>query len=136
LRPAPLEHLAQRLRHLHRHGADEDRQPEAVEPLHLVGDGVVLLPPALVDEVRLVRPADRLVRRDHDDVQAVDGVELRLFRLGRAGHARELVVHPEVVLDGDGGEGLRLALDLHPLLGLDGLVQAVGPPAPVHGAAR
>jgi hypothetical protein len=45
-------------------------------------------------------------------------------------------VHPEVVLEGDGGERLVLALDLHLLLGLHRLVEAVGPAAAGHEAAR
>ncbi len=42
------------------------------------------------------------------------------------GHPGELVVEPEVVLQGDGGQGLVLLLDGHPLLGLDRLVEALG----------
>jgi hypothetical protein len=52
------------------------------------------------------------------------------------GHARQLLVLAEVVLEGDGGERLVLALDLHLLLGLDGLVQPVAPAAAGHQAAR
>ena len=47
----------------------------------------------------------------------------------------ELVVHAEEVLEGDRGEGLVLAADLDPLLGLHGLVQAVGPAPPGHQPA-
>ncbi len=47
----------------------------------------------------------------------------------------ELLVHAEVVLEGDRGEGLVLLLDLHPLLGLDGLVEALGPAAAFQDAA-
>src|SRR5579884_2380579 len=65
-----------------------------------------------------------------------DRLELRLLGLGRAGHPRQLAVHPEVVLEGDGGEGLALLLDPHPLLGLDGLVEAVAVPPPEHQPAR
>jgi hypothetical protein len=39
----------------------------------------------------------------------------------------QLLVEAEEVLVADGGQGLVLLLDLHPLLGLDGLVQAVRP---------
>ena len=45
--------------------------------------------------------------------------------LGGAGHAGELVVEPEVVLQRDGGQRLVLGLDLDMLLGLDGLVHAL-----------
>src|SRR5207249_11215409 len=39
----------------------------------------------------------------------------------------ELVVETEVVLQGDGGEGLVLLLDLHPFFRLDRLVEALRP---------
>ena len=77
----------------------------------------------------------RPVGRDRDHVQAVDLVELGGLGHGRAGHARELLVQLEEVLEGDGGQGLVLFLDLDPFLGLDGLVQAVGPLAADHQAA-
>ena len=44
-----------------------------------------------------------------------------------AGHPGELVVHAEVVLERDGGEGLVLLFDPHALLRLDGLVQTFAP---------
>ena len=47
----------------------------------------------------------------------------------------ELVVHPEVVLQRDRGEGLVLLLDAHALLGLDGLVQALRPAPALEDAA-
>ena len=115
--------------------ADQDRHAELVEPLHLVHDGVVLLPAGLVDPVVLVEPADGPVGRDDGDLEPVDREELLLFGLGRAGHAGQLVVHPEVVLDRDGGEGLGLALHLHRFLGLHRLVQPVGPAPAGHDPA-
>ncbi len=53
----------------------------------------------------------------------------------RAGHAGQLLVHAEIVLERDRGEGEGLALDAHALLRLDGLVQALGEAAAVHEAA-
>ena len=76
------------------------------------------------------------VGRDDDDVELVDLGELFGLGLGRAGHARELLVLAEVVLEGDGRERLVLALDLHLLLGLDRLVQAVAPAPARHQAPR
>ena len=46
------------------------------------------------------------------------------FGRGRAGHAGELLVEAEVVLEGDRGQRLVLGLDLDVLLGLERLVQA------------
>ena len=77
----------------------------------------------------------RLVRRDHDDLELVDLVALHGLGVRGTRHSRELVVHPEVVLERDRGEGLALALDLHPLLRLDRLVQAVAPATARHDPA-
>ena len=89
-----------------------------------------------VNRIRLFDAPQRLVRRNDDDVELVDLGEFFRLGLGRAGHARELLVFAEVVLEGDGRERLILALDLHLLLGLDGLVQPVAPAAARHQAAR
>ena len=88
-----------------------------------------------VDEIGLFDSPQLPVGRDDADVELVDLAELLRLGLGRAGHAGELLVHAEVVLEGDGGERLVLALDLHLLLGLDRLVQAVAPAAAGHQAA-
>ena len=69
---------------------------------------------------------------DDQHVQTVDGVELLPLSPSRAGHAGELLVQPEVVLESDGSVGYALALDAHPLLRLHRLVQPVRPAAPVH----
>ena len=97
--------------------------------------GLELLVARLVDEVVLVEPHHRLVRRDRGDAELVDLVEL--VRLGerRAGHAGELLVQAEVVLDRDRRDRDVLGLDLHALLGLDGLVQALRPAPALHDAA-
>jgi hypothetical protein len=76
-----------------------------------------------------------LVGRDDDRLEPVDFLEFVRFRVGRAGHAGQLFVHAEVVLERDRGQRLVLVLDLHAFLGLDRLVQAVGPAAAHHQAA-
>ena len=53
----------------------------------------------------------------------------------RAGHAGQLVVHAEIVLEGDRGERLVLRLDRHVFLGLERLVQAFRIAAARHHAA-
>ena len=65
-------------------------------------------------------------------LEVIDLLELEGFGVGRAGHSRQPVVHPEIILEGDRGERLVLALDRHAFLRLDGLVQSVGPPASRH----
>ena len=67
----------------------------------LLDDRVVLLAPRLVDEVVLVVADHRPVGRDRHDLELVDLAELVRLGRGRAGHAGELLVHAEVVLDRD-----------------------------------
>ena len=110
---------------LDRDGADEHRLALLVALDDVVDDGLVLRLLGAVDEVGLVDADHRTVRRDRDDPEVVDRVELGGLGHGRARHARELVVHAEVVLEGDRREGLVLVLDLDPLLGLDRLVHAL-----------
>ena len=100
-----------------------------------VGDGDPLAVLRLVDLVVLVVADHRPVRRDLDHLEVVDLHELGGLGEGRARHAGELVVAAEVVLVGDRGDGLRLLLDRHVLLRLDGLVQALGPAPALEDAA-
>ncbi len=73
--------------------------------------------------------------RNLDDHQLVDLGEL--VGLGRrgAGHAGELLVEAEIVLEGDRSERDVLGLDVHVLLGLQSLVQAFRIAAARHHAA-
>ena len=115
--------------------ADEHRLAGLVALLDVLEDGAELRVLRLEDQVVLVGARDRDVRRDLDHVQAVDLDELLLLRLGRARHAGELVVEAEVVLERDRRERDVLLLDLHALLGLDRLVQALRPAPPFHDPA-
>src|SRR6266581_201608 len=123
--PSLLEELAQVFRLLDGDGADQDRLPFLVQVLNLLDDGVELLPLRAVHHVRVLDADERPVRGGDHDLESVDLVELDGLRVGGPGHAGELAVHPEVILEGDGREGLVLLLDLDLLLGLDRLVQAV-----------
>ena len=98
-------------------------------------DRVPLFLLGAVDEIGILDAPQRAVGRDDDDVEVVDLGELLGLGVGGAGHAGQLLVLAEVVLEGDGRERLVLALDLHLLLGFDGLVQAVAPAAARHQPA-
>ena len=99
-------------------------------------DGLELVLDAAVDAVVVVDTHDGLVGRNLGDGELVDLAELGVLGHGGARHAGELVVETEVVLQGDGGERLVLLADEHALLGLHGLVQALGPTTALHDAAR
>lgn len=88
-----------------------------------------------VDQVVEVLARDRPVGRDHHHVETVDLAELEGLGIGGAGHAGQLVVQAEIVLEGGGGQGLALGLDRQAFLRLDGLVQALGQATARHGAA-
>ena len=75
------------------------------------------------------------VRRDLDDVQLVDLDELLLLGLRGTGHAGELLVEAEVVLERDRRERDVLLLDPHALLRLDRLMEALAPAAALHDPA-
>ena len=98
-------------------------------------DRLVFLLGGAVDLVVLVDAHDRQVGRDLDDVEPVDVAELLGLGRRRAGHAGELLVQAEVVLEGDRGQRLVLRLDLDVLLGLERLVQAFRKAAAGHHAA-
>lgn len=133
--PAATQQVGQVLALLDRHGADEDRLPFGVPLDNVLDNRLELGVRRAVDQVGLVEPDHRHVRRDGDDPELVDRVELGRLGLGRAGHAGQLGVHPEVVLQGDRREGLVLVLDLDALFGLDGLVHPlVITPARQHAA--
>ena len=59
------------------------------------------------------------------NVEFVDVVEFGGLGLGCSGHAGELLIETEVVLNGDGGVGLSFLLYVHAFFGFYRLVQAV-----------
>ena len=136
LDPGPSEHFGELLVLLDGDGPHQHRLALRVELLDLLEDGLEFLPLGPVDHVRVVRADHGLVGGDDHDVQLVDLLELRRLGVGRSGHAGQLLVHAEVVLEGDGGQGLVFVLDLDLFLGLQGLVEPVAVAAPRHEPAR
>ena len=129
------EELREVLRRLDGDRADEHRLALLVALLDVADDRGELAFLRLEDVVLLVEARDVDVRRDLDDVEVVDLDELLLLRLRGAGHAAELLVEAEVVLEGDRRHRLVLFLDADAFLRLDGLVQALAPAAALHDAA-
>ena len=133
--PLLVELLAEQLGDLDGDRADEHRLARRVARLELAHDRAPLAVLGLEDLVVLVAADHRAVRGHLHDRQLVDLHELGGLGEGRAGHARELVVHAEVVLQRDRRERLVLLLDAHVLLRLDRLVQALRPAPAVEDAA-
>ena len=116
-------------------GADEDGLAGGVEALDFVCYGKVLFFGGAIDDVGVLDALHDAVGGDDDDVELVDGVEFGGFSFGCAGHAGEFFVEAEVVLEGDGGEGLVFLADGDAFLSFDCLMEAVGPAATGHEAA-
>ena len=121
---ALLEHVAQLLRLLDRGRADQRRLHLGVGLFDLAHDRAEFLVAGAIDFVVLVDTADLTVGRDLDDDELVDLGEFVRFGRRRSGHAGELLVEAEIVLEGDRGEGDVLGLDGDAFLGLERLVQA------------
>ncbi len=88
----------------------------------LFHDGIELFPLGTIDDIRIVHADHGLVRGDDHHVQVVDLGKLGSFSIGRPGHARQFLIKAKIVLKRDGSEGLVFIGDLHPFLGLHGLV--------------
>ena len=102
------ELLGQVLRALDAGGTDQNRLALLVPLDDVVDHCVELGLLGLVDQVGLVDADHRPVGRDRDHAEAVGLVQLGGLGLGGTGHAGQLVVEAEVVLQGDRGEGLVL----------------------------
>ena len=124
----------QQLGVLDRGGTDQHRLSTGVAVADVVDDRVEFFLGRAIDQIVLILADHRPVGGDHHRFEVVDLVEFVGFGISGAGHAGELAVHAEIVLESDRGERLVLGLDLHPLLGLDGLVQAVRPAPACHQA--
>ena len=135
LDPLARQELGQVLGRLDRDRADEDGLARPRALLDVAHDRGELALLRLEDEVVLVGAGDVDVGGDLDDGEVVDLDELLLLGLRRTGHAGELLVQAEVVLERDRRERLVLLLDLHALLRLDRLVEALAPAAAFHDPA-
>jgi hypothetical protein len=109
---ALLQQGRDQLRLLDGGGADQQGLAAAARLLDQRDHRLVLLAGAAVDLVVLVLAGDGDVGGDLRHLELVDLGELVGLGRRRAGHAGELGVEAEVVLEGDGGERLVLRLDL------------------------
>ena len=130
-----LQELRKRFGLLDRNRSHQHGLPALMELFDLPGGIAKLFFFRPIDNVGVFFPQHGTVRRYHHHVELVDLLEFRRFRFRRTGHARQLLIHAEVVLEGDGRECLVLAFDLHAFLGFHRLVQPIAPAASRHQAA-
>ena len=87
-------------------------------------DAVELFASRPIDLVILINSGNADIGGDLEHVEAINVHELFGFGERCTGHASELFIEPEIVLEGHGRERLVFRLDLHLLLGLKCLMQA------------
>ena len=114
----------------------EHRAAHLVELGDLLHHRGPLLRGGAVDHVGILGSDEGHVGGDDHHVEVVNFGELGRLGVRRARHASELIVHAEVVLEGDGGECLVLVGDGDLLFCLEGLVEALGVASPGHEPAR
>ena len=103
-------------------GADEDGLSAFVAFFDVFDDGFKFFfgrTENLVVEIFALYGA---VGRDNDGFEVINALELESFGICRTGHAGELGVQAEIVLEGDGGKGLVFAFDFHAFFGFYGLM--------------
>ena len=123
--PAGLaQHLGELLGLLDRRGADQHRLAAQLAVLDQRDDRAVFLLGRAIDLVVVVDAHQRHVGRHFEHFEIVDVDELVGLGERRAGHAGELLVHAEIVLEGDRGQRLVFRLDRLMLFGFERLMQA------------
>jgi hypothetical protein len=134
--PLLAQEIGEHFRFLDRGGADQNRLASfaGLLDVHRRSPGIFL--DRAVDLVVLVDTLRSAHWSGFRPRPAVDVAEFLCFGRGRAGHAGQLVVHAEIVLEGDRGQGLVFRLDLaHAFLGLERLVLTFGEAPARHHAA-
>ena len=132
---AELEHTAQQFAHVHTCCTYQHGAAGQAHLFDFFNDGTIFFALRLVNAVVHVDALHRPVGGDFHHVELVDIPELAGFRDGRTRHARQFVVHTEIVLQRDGGKSLCGRLHLHVFLRFHGLVQPVAPAAALHDTA-
>ena len=88
-----------------------------------------------IDNIRIVNTDHRLIGRYNNNRQIINLLELLLLSLSGTGHAGELFVHTEVVLEGNSCQCLAFAFYLYAFLSFDSLMQAFGETTAEHQTA-
>ena len=114
---------------------DQHRLLLLVKDRDVVGYCFVLFFLGAEDHVGIFKPAHQHVSGDDHNLELVNLFEFGCFGFRCARHATQLFVEAEVVLERNRGQRLVFLADVDAFLGLDGLVQTVGPAAPRHQAA-
>ena len=89
---------------------------------YLAEHSPVFFAPRFINRIVGIFAGDRFIGRNDQHTEFVNVEKLRGLGFGGAGHAGQLLIKAEIILNGNGGQRLRLALDGDLFLGLNGLV--------------
>ena len=117
-----LEHFTDELGGVDGCGADEYGLATVIGFLNLGDYGVVFLTAGFEHLVIVIDTDVRHIGGNGQNVEFVDVVEFGGLGLSCSGHAGELLIETEVVLNGDGGVGLSFLLNVRALFGFYCLV--------------
>ena len=117
---------------LHIGRANQNRTSLFVQFQNLVHHCRILFTLGLINQILRIDSCNRTVGWNHNHIQFIDVPELAGLGFGGTRHTGQLLVHSEIILQGDGGIGLRGGFHLHILLRLNGLMQSVRITAPFH----
>ncbi len=129
---AHAEHLRQHFRNLNRCGTHEHRAPVVAHQFDFLNHSLVFLACGLIHTVIHILAGYRAVGGNLYNVELVDVPELTCLGRCCTSHTCQLVIHTEVVLQGDGGKSLCCSLHFNVFLSLHSLMQSVAPAAAFH----
>ena len=134
--PIFCQHLADHLGFLDRGCAHKHRLAFGIGRLDFLDDAVIFLARCPVDLIMIICPRNRLVGGHFDNAKTVNFLEFIGLGGRCPGHACQLVVEAEIVLERHLCERHVLRLDLYALLGFNRLVQTIRQAPSCHHTAR
>ena len=100
--------------------------------LYLTKNSSIFTTLVLINGIVLVNTGNRLIRRDLDNIQAINLTEFGFLRKSCTCHTGKFLIHTEVVLECNGSKRFGFSFDLYALFRLDCLMQAIAESAAIH----
>ena len=135
LNTAFLQELRKDLRVFNGDGADQNRLSGFMPVDYVFNNRVKFFLASFVNYIGLINANHRLVSRHDDNFKTINFIEFCRFGIRRTGHAGQLFVHTEIVLESDRCQSLIFFLDFQTLFCLNRLVLAITPAPTWHQAS-
>ena len=127
-----LQQIAEVLAGFNCHCTNQNRLVSGATDLDFSDDRIPFGLAVHVNEVFRILTNYRAVGRNSGYIQFINFLELVRFCLSRTGHAGQLVIHTEIVLEGDRGHSQVFLLNPDAFFGFNGLVQTFAETAAMH----